>query len=502
MSRFVKNLGGLVASRAWNALLLLGLVPLYIRLLGVEAYGVVGAFVTLQSFISLLDLGLGTTLTRELARMSGSPGSAQEMRNLLRTLEAVYLLAAIAIALIVWAIAPLIATHWLRLGKLSPLVVEHGLVIAGLALAAQWPKNLYSAGLEGLQRQTTLAWLTAVTATLRAVITVLALEFVGPTLQVFFLAQLLSNGIQTVALAISLWWSLPSAPRRASFSMQLLRAVGRFASGMTGISITSVALTQLDKAVLSKTLPLKAFGYYVIAGTLAGGLYVIVGPIFAVVFPRLAQLVSQGRDEAIARFYDESSQLMSVVLLPVAAVIAAFSPEVLRLWTSSPDIAAHGYVLLSLVIIGNAMNGLMNVPYAMQLAHGWTALALWSNVIAITICVPLTYVLSVHYGAAGGATVWVLLTLAYILGSMPVMHRRLLPDRLARWYLVDVGGPAAVVAIIVLTGRALIPNTTSSLQTLLVLACMTGVACLGAVAVAPNIRRSVVSRLYASGSAA
>jgi O-antigen/teichoic acid export membrane protein len=502
MSPFAKNLGGLIASKAWNALLLLGLVPVYIRFLGVEAYGVVGAFVTLQSFISLLDLGLGTTLTRELARASGSSGRAQEMRDLLRTLEVAYLLAAVVIALTVWAIAPAIATHWLRLGRLPPAQVAGGLTIAGFALAVQWPKNLYSAGLEGLQRQTSLAWLTGITATARAAITVSALQFVAPTLEVFFLAQLLSNALQTAVLAGGLWGSMPRAPLRASFSMRLLHAVRRFAGGMTGISITSVALTQLDKAVLSKTLPLKDFGYYVIASTLAGGLYVIVSPIFAVVFPRLTQLVSQGREDVTSHFYSLSSQLMSVVLLPLTAAIALFAPEVLLLWTRDPGIAANGHMLLSLVILGNAMNGLMNVPYAMQLANGWTGLALYSNIIAIIVCVPLTYVLSLRLGAEGGAMVWVALTLGYILLSMPLMHRRLLRNRLAHWYLVDIGRPALVAFAIVFIGRLLVPHATSAAEALLILAGLTAAACLGATAVAPDIRQTVVSRLYSLKPAA
>lgn len=501
MSRFVQKLGGLIASRAWNAVLLLALVPLYVRLLGVEAYGVVGAFLTLQSFISLLDLGLGTTLTREFARMSGLGGRQQEMRDLLRTLEAAYLLISFVIVLAVWFLAPLLASHWLRLGKLSPLIVERGLRTAGIALAVQWPKNLYSAGLDGLQKQTSLAWLNAVTATIRGAITILALTFVAPTLEVFFLAQLASNAIQTAAMAVVLWTSMPDAPLKASFSTQLLRAVRRFAGGMTGISVTSVALTQIDKVVLSRTLPLKVFGYYVIASTLAGGLYVIVSPIFAVVFPRLAELVSQDREETAAQFYEMSSQLMSVVLLPLAAVIALFAPEVLELWTRQPDIAVNGHVLLSLVVLGNAMNGLMNVPYAMQLAHGWTSLALWSNVVAIIICAPLTYVLSLHFGAVGGAAVWVLLTLGYMAGSMPVMHGRLLRNRLSRWYLVDIGGPAVAAFGIAAIGRAFIPRATSSLEALLILACLSAAACVGAVAVAPNIRQTLVSRLSALSSA-
>lgn len=501
MSRLAKNLGGMFLSKAWSALLLLALVPVYIRFLGVEAYGVVGAFVTLQAFISLLDLGFGPTLTREFARMSGKPGSAQEMRDLLRSLEIIYLGSTALIALVVWQLAPLVANHWLRLGKLSPEEVSHGIAMAGIALAVQWPKNLYGAGLEGLQRQLTLSWVIVVTATLRALVVILALELIAPTLEVFFVAQACANALQTGSLAVALWRAVPAADARASFKPQIVRGVMRFATGMTGISITTVALTQLDKAVLSKTLPLRDFGYYVIAGTLASGLYVAVGPVFAVVFPRFSELVSQGKWDATARFYDLSSQVMSVALLPLTAVIALFSPEVLHLWTGNPRIAMNAHWLLSLLIIGNALNGLMNVPYALQLAHGWTSLAFYSNVAAIVLCAPATYLLSLHFGAVGGAAIWVALTFAYIVISLPLMHARLLNGRLKRWYLVDVGGPAAAAFAVTAALRMAVPRTESALGAVLILIGVTAAACVAAAAAAPDVRQALFSRIYVANTA-
>jgi O-antigen/teichoic acid export membrane protein len=501
MSRLVKNLGGMFFSRAWSAVLLLALVPVYIRFLGVEAYGVVGAFVTLQAFISLLDLGFGPTLTREFARMSANPDKAQEMRDLLRSLEVIYLVSTVLIALVVWVLAPAFANHWLQLGKLSPQEVSHGLAMAGVALAVQWPKNLYSAGLEGLQRQLTLSWVIILTATLRALMVILALQFIGATLEVFFLAQGCANALQTAILAVALWHRVPRAGAKASFKLPLVRKVMRFATGMTGISITTVALTQLDKAILSKTLPLKEFGYYVVAGTLASGLYVVVGPVFAVVFPRFSELVSKGKSEATARFYDLSSQLLSVAVLPLTAVISLFSPEILRLWTGNPLIAANSHLLLSLLIIGNAMNGLMNVPYALQLAHGWTGLALYSNVVAIALCLPTTYFMSLHFGAAGGAAIWVLLTFAYVVVSLPLMHGRLLSGRLRRWYLIDVGGPAVAAFAIIALVRAAVPRTESAFAAVMVLIGAMVFGYVAATMAAPEVRQALFSRIYLANTA-
>ena len=49
--------------------------------MGIEAYGLVGVFTTLQAMLSLMDMGLSTTLNRALARYSAQSGQAQEMRN-------------------------------------------------------------------------------------------------------------------------------------------------------------------------------------------------------------------------------------------------------------------------------------------------------------------------------------------------------------------------------------------------------------------------------------
>ena len=59
----------------------LAFVPLYIKFMGIESYGLVGIFVSLPALFGVLDMGLSTTLNRELTKaFSGtgqSPGDAQ-----------------------------------------------------------------------------------------------------------------------------------------------------------------------------------------------------------------------------------------------------------------------------------------------------------------------------------------------------------------------------------------------------------------------------------------
>jgi O-antigen/teichoic acid export membrane protein len=217
---------------------------------------------------------------------------------------------------------------------------------------------------------------------------------------------------------------------------------------MAAISALGVVLSQLDKVILAKLLPLDEFGYYSLAWTVATGLYFLIGPLFSALFPRFTQLVAQQDEPNLRRLYHEGCQWMSVILLPVAAVIAMFSAELMRLWTGDALIAAHSHLLLSLVIVGTALNGLMSLPTALQFAYGWTSLGVATNLVAVAALVPLMFVLTSRFGAAGGAAAWVLLNAAYVLLAVPVMHRRILRGEQWRWYGVDVGLPllAALVA--------------------------------------------------------
>ena len=78
-----------VAGRVWVALMNFAFVPVYLRCLGAEGYGLIGVFATMMSIFTVLDLGFGATVKRELARLGGTPDGLSEARTLLRTLEAV-----------------------------------------------------------------------------------------------------------------------------------------------------------------------------------------------------------------------------------------------------------------------------------------------------------------------------------------------------------------------------------------------------------------------------
>jgi len=455
----VANFGGSV----WTGLMGLVFVPLYIHFIGIEAYGLIGIFATLLAIFGLLDMGLSSTLNREMARLAVQQDKAREMRDLVRTLEIPYWLVGLLISVIVIVLSPFIAYRWVNAENLSPKTVQTAIRIIGLAVAFQWPISFYSGGLMGLQRQVLLNVINVVMATFRGLGAVLILWLVSPTVEAFFSWQIVVSIVHIGLIVFFLWRSLPDATEPPRFRRELLLNIWRFAAGMTGITVLVTILMQLDKVILSRMLSLEMFGYYALASVVAMNLGRFISPVFSATYPRLTNLVELGATEEITSLYHKSAQLVSVLVLPAALVLALFSKETLLLWTQNPETAGHTYLLVSILVMGTALHCLGHIPWALQLAYGWTRLAFVVNLVSVLLLTPLIIVLTKWYGAVGAASVWVILNVGYMFISLPIMHRRLLPTEKWRWYFEDVGRPLLAAVMVTVIGRCIIRSDWSPL---------------------------------------
>jgi O-antigen/teichoic acid export membrane protein len=444
MSRVKTNFFANLAGSGWTALVGLACTPLYIRFMGMEAYGLIGFYFMLQGVIQILDLGLSPTMNREMARYSVLPGKAGEARDFVRTLEIGYWAIGILIGCVVWFSAPYIASHWIKAGNLSPSEVRRAVTIMGALIALQWPLTFYQGGLLGLQRQVLHNGITIATSTLSGGGALLVLWLVSPTVSAFFTWQIAVSLLQAGVTTFALWRCLPGSGHAARFDLGITRNIRGFAAGMSGITLTALILTQLDKVILSKMLTLEIFGYYVLAGMVGNGLSgLLITPMFNTIFPRFSVLVAARDENSLLEMYHGSTQVMAVMILPAAVVITFFSWEIMHLWTGSPVIANNTASIVSILVSGTALNGLMNLPYALQLSHGWTRIGLAINTFFILTLVPAVILMTRHYGAAGAASVWLGLNGIYMIIGVPLTHRRLLKGEALRWFTKDVGIPLA-----------------------------------------------------------
>ena len=284
---------------------------------------------------------------------------------------------------------------------------------------------------------------------------------------------------------------------RPQFRKEILFDIWKFAAGMTGISVVTVLLTQADKVILSKVLTLEMLGYYSVAWMVASGLYYIVSPIFLAFFPQFSQLAKIDDKNRLGHLYHQGSQLMSVAVIPVAVIIAVFAKEILTTWTGDPVLTENTHLLLTLLVTGSAIHGLINLPYAIQLAHGWTSLAFYINLIAVIILVPFVYYMANIYGAIGGAIVWVILNTGYLLIGVQIMHTKLLIGEKLKWYLVDIGFPLIGVLLVVFPASYFIKSFQFSSLEIISLVLLTAIlAQLSSMIFSPHVRKKLISAYH------
>src|SRR3989442_3390826 len=156
MNRLAVNILANLAGQGWSIIISLFVIPLYIKLLSIEAYGLIGFYVILQALSQVLDLGLSPTMNREMARYSGRTEKAGEVRDLVRTLEVGYWAIGIGLGVGLIMTAPLIAHHWLKASAIPVGDVQRALMLMGILVALQWPMSFYVGGLVGLQKQLVL----------------------------------------------------------------------------------------------------------------------------------------------------------------------------------------------------------------------------------------------------------------------------------------------------------------------------------------------------------
>lgn len=479
-----------VIGTAWSAVIQLVFTPLYLRLLGAEAFGLIAFSLTLQSFVQVLDFGMAPTTSREVARYAAT-GDAETSRRFVLTFEIAYWSLAALVAVGFAAATGVIARGWLDAATLSDVTLRQAASRMALLVALQFPVTYYQAVLRGLDRQVSLNALRIGAVTLANGLGLLAAWKYGVV--ALFTVQIAVLAVHAVVLRVWVWRRMP-AGASARFDGASFRRVWRFSAAMTTITIAGVVISQIDKLVISAVFPLASFGYYTLGWTVASALIIVITPAFNTLMPQFAALAAHADRQRLRDFYMRSVELITVVLAPAAAVIALFSYDIIRVWLGSADAARQAAPIATLLVIGTALNGVMNIAFALQLGEGWMRLAVSLTVGLLCFYAPLLWFLVTRHGVAGAAMAWLAVNSAYFAIGLWLTQRRVSKTRDLLPLALAVAAPASAALICAAAGRMLLRGPHGALATIATVMLVFAVAMSASVLASPTARAWVVRR--------
>jgi O-antigen/teichoic acid export membrane protein len=405
------------------ALIYLVILPVYLKILGADAFGVVGIFFSLAAIFAVFDFGLGAALNRQMAQLSVSLDNRARQRVALRTFETMIWGMCALLGMILFFLLPGLVDHWLQIGALNKTEIKAAFRWMASTLALQMVLSLYTHVLSGLQRQVVFNVINTTMIALRLIGAAIVIVWTHADLVSFFVWQAIVTGLHAIGFAWSSWRLLPGK-NPPVFDWNLLKQSKKFISEVAFATLLATLLMHIDKLVISKLITLKEYGYYMLAWSIASVLGRIANPVYTAWMPRLTQHVAMGSAEQLKRTYLQGLKSLAVLIIPCALFFILFSESLLHIYTGNATLASTVAIPLIFLTMGWACNGILLMPHAVAMAHGWTRLSLVQNALACIVVLPLVYVAVKTWGLDGAGLGWLLVNLSLLVVSVPMIHKR------------------------------------------------------------------------------
>lgn len=447
-----RNLVASYASQLLITVISIGAVPLYLRYMGLEPYGLVGLFLTLQAWFGLLDIGLSPTMLRQAARFRSGAIDADAFRDLLRAMEVIFVALGTLIALGMAAAAYPIAVGWLNPRHLSAAEVTAAVIVMAPTLGLRFVATLYRSTINGMGLIIWLSGLNLGIAVLRFAMVIPVLMFVDPSPVAFFAFQL---GVSVVETGLLVWMTYRHGPSgRARPAWSALREVVGFSASVAFTGIVWSVVNQSDKLILSKLLSLRDFALFTLATLVAGGVLIMSTPAGPSLIPRLTAHDTAGDRAALTALYRRATRLIVLLAGTAGLALALFADPLLFAWSGDRALAAEAAPVTALYALGNVVVAVASMPIYLQFAVARMRLHVLGQALLLVTIVPAIAFAATHGGMVAIGQVWLIVNGVYLLLWVPLIHARRLPGAHLPWLLGDVVGtamPAVAVGLVVAT---------------------------------------------------
>ena len=379
------------------------IIPLYLRLLGFDEWGIVALCISLQSFLMLLDAGISQVMPRDIARVTNNN---QLLTELYKTYFNSFLILATFGFLSIQIIIPLIISFWIPQIIINKNYITYCLHIITIQYFFQLLNNANTGFWTGTESQNKNNFIQLFFYLNKHAFTYCYLYFVDnraicyvSIFSLFTFFEWLFN----YSLIRKTLTNYSKYRNKFNNSTELLKSILKLSVGI----IIGSLVTQIDKLILSSKLEASYFGQYVIITSLGVAMMQLQAPIFKAFLPKLSS--SSGRS------FMKIGLLVFVLIvifciLPVIIVLAN-SHLFLETWTHNIKFADENYFLLELICISVLINYVYNFIYHLLLINNNLNIIFYINLVAFITITPIVYFLSGEHGALAGGFAWILLSL-------------------------------------------------------------------------------------------
>jgi O-antigen/teichoic acid export membrane protein len=430
------------------------LVPLYLRFIGIEAYGSWLASGNVVTLLSVLDIGFNLIVTQRLATAFGAGDDKRFVREVGSSLG-LALAAFVLLSAVVFILSPWIP-GWINAPAGQTAALHRAIVLAGIGAGAEVIALSMWSVLQAWQLAFLCEFNMLMASVLGLTATVIAL-FRGIGVIAFGVGMLVSGGSAAVLLmsVVALQWQR----RKLQLPMISLRGSSelfRYSSPVIVSRITLSLVNNGQSLIVSACINPTAAAILSLTSRVFTGCRTLLEPIIGSAFAGIAHLVGESESHS-GRVRDVLQELFTIIAVAAALMLgmaAALNVSFGRLWVG-PE--RFGGVTLTIVIcMATLAVSINNTQGVILTALGNIRGPAWTSLLEVGIRVPLTIVLLLSLGIIGAPLAAIGSSLA--VGSwylFRLLRRELSLRTVEAIQIVCCGLPALTICLCASVGAAL-----------------------------------------------
>jgi O-antigen/teichoic acid export membrane protein len=377
-------------------------IPLLIKGLGTDRFGVLTLVWALIGYASLFDLGLGRALTQLVAAKLGNEEDVKIPALVWTSLILMFLLG------LVGAVVLVILAPWLVHRALHvPGSIGRETLAAVYLLGISIPFLVSTAALRGLLEAYQRFGLTTALRLPMGILT-----FVGPLL-VLPVSRSLVPVVGVLIVIRAITWAahlvlclktLPMLRLRIAWETSAVRPLFQFGTWMTVSNIVGAVIVTLDRFLIGSLLSVSAVAYYATPYEVMSKFWIIPNSLLGVMFPAFSTNFFRDRNRT-ALLYRLTVKCLVVLLFPVILLVVVLASDGLKLWLG-PEFARQSTPVLQWLAAGMFINCLASVPFAAVQSSGKPDLTAKLHLIELPAYVAMLFWLTKTHGIEGAAIAW------------------------------------------------------------------------------------------------
>jgi O-antigen/teichoic acid export membrane protein len=373
-------------------------VPVYLRLIGEERFGILALVWVLLGYFGLFDFGLSRATAQRIATLKEAEPSARTETFW----TALILNTGLGVlgGFLIWPFAYIFFSRYFQVSEGFRLEILSSVPWLIAAVPVAIVSGVLTGALQGRERFLELNVISLFGTVLFQILPLGVAWLVSPSLNWLLPVALISRALTFLLLFNQCRKHVP-IQGKMTFNSALVRPLIQFGGWVTVTSMVGPLMMVLDRVIIGALSGAKAVTFYTVPFDLANRVTILPSSLAAAIFPRLAAADGDERD----RIFTLALRTMAVVITPLI-IIGLFIMKPFITWWLNAQFATEAALVGQILLLGFWANCFALMPYSRLQAQGRPDIVAKVHLGELLPYLGFLYIALNLWGIEGAALTW------------------------------------------------------------------------------------------------